>query len=104
MAADLNVHFRHRWPADLAKTPLLQLTVKNRERLLDQIPESTEQGFSKVFADAVKVCRVFGITYLWIDSLCIIQHGDGGKDWTDECKLKSHLIYGSSSLHRQMDG
>jgi hypothetical protein len=104
MVADVNVHFSHRWPADLTKTPLLQLTVENRERLLGQISESTEEGFSKVFADAVKVCRTFGITYLWIDSLCIVQHGDNEKDWENESKFKSRPIYGSSLLHRQIDG
>ncbi|KAF2467894.1 HET-domain-containing protein [Lindgomyces ingoldianus] len=44
------------------------------------------KGFSlselpKTFQDAVKVTRELDISYLWIDSLCIIQDGDNGKDW-----------------------
>ncbi|KAF2690916.1 HET-domain-containing protein [Lentithecium fluviatile CBS 122367] len=35
----------------------------------------------KTFQDAVKVTRELGVLYLWIDSLCIIQHGDNGEDW-----------------------
>tara|TARA_R110002003_G_scaffold572_10_gene20540 strand:- start:2268 stop:2927 length:660 start_codon:yes stop_codon:yes gene_type:complete len=36
------------------------------------------------FQDAVKVTRELGVLYLWIDSLCIIQSGDNGKDWRSE--------------------
>jgi hypothetical protein len=47
------------------------------------------RGFSlselpKTFQDAVKVTRKLGVLYLWIDSLCIIQYGDGGEDWKRE--------------------
>lgn len=38
----------------------------------------------KTFQDAVEVTRELGILYLWIDSLCIIQYGDSGKDWQSE--------------------
>lgn len=38
----------------------------------------------KTFQDAVKVTRELGVLYLWIDSLCIIQYGDGGEDWKRE--------------------
>ncbi|KLU80985.1 hypothetical protein MAPG_00081 [Magnaporthiopsis poae ATCC 64411] len=36
----------------------------------------------KTFSDAVKVARVLGIRYLWIDSLCIVQ--DSPSDWEIE--------------------
>jgi hypothetical protein len=36
---------------------------------------------SKTFRDAIDVTRRLGISYLWIDSLCIIQDDDGGRDW-----------------------
>ncbi|KAF3039730.1 hypothetical protein E8E12_005904 [Didymella heteroderae] len=47
------------------------------------------QGFHvselpKTFKDAVKVARAIGVPYLWIDSLCIVQYGDGGEDWRRE--------------------
>lgn len=34
---------------------------------------------SKVFQEAIKVTREFGVRYIWIDSLCIIQ--DSSSDW-----------------------
>lgn len=36
----------------------------------------------KTFQDAVLITRDFGVRYLWIDSLCIIQ--DSGEDWERE--------------------
>jgi hypothetical protein len=47
-------------------------------------------GFSlsdlpKTFRDAVRVTRELNISYLWVDSLCIIQDGDAGEDWKIEC-------------------
>jgi hypothetical protein len=49
------------------------------------------QGFSiselpKTFQDAVTVTRELDVPYLWIDSLCIIQYEDGGKDWQRESR------------------
>ncbi|KAF3028317.1 hypothetical protein E8E11_000098, partial [Didymella keratinophila] len=49
------------------------------------------QGFSiselpKTFQDAVTVTRELNVPYLWIDSLCIIQFEDGGKDWKRESR------------------
>ncbi|KAH8727377.1 heterokaryon incompatibility protein-domain-containing protein, partial [Phaeosphaeriaceae sp. PMI808] len=38
----------------------------------------------KTFQDAIKVTRELKVSYLWIDSLCIIQSGDDGKDWKSE--------------------
>jgi len=38
----------------------------------------------KTFQDAVKVVRAIGLRYLWIDSLYIVQTGDGGIDWRHE--------------------
>lgn len=36
-------------------------------------------SLSKTFQDAILVTRQFGMRYIWIDSLCIIQ--DSAKDW-----------------------
>jgi hypothetical protein len=38
----------------------------------------------KTFQDAVEATRQLRIPYLWIDSLCIVQFGDDGKDWQHE--------------------
>ncbi|KAH8716951.1 heterokaryon incompatibility protein-domain-containing protein [Phaeosphaeriaceae sp. PMI808] len=45
--------------------------------------------FPRTFQDAVRVTRMLGIQYLWIDSLCIIQKEneyDDGLDWRHESK------------------
>jgi hypothetical protein len=42
------------------------------------------QSLPKTFQDAVVITRQLGIPYLWIDSLCIVQSGDDGKDWRSE--------------------
>jgi hypothetical protein len=72
----------HRWPTNPGT--LLRLTTANEADLMNVVPQSSSEGFSKVFLDAVKVCRRLDIEYLWIDSLCIIQDGDDGVDWNKE--------------------
>lgn len=52
----------------------------------------------KVFQDAVNVARELGLSYIWIDALCIIQRGDGNKDWLMESgRMRS--IYGNSFVN-----
>jgi hypothetical protein len=41
----------------------------------------------KTFREAVVVCHVLKIKYLWIDSLCICQDKDDTSDWTHEAGL-----------------
>lgn len=36
--------------------------------------------------------RELGVLYLWIDSLCIIQYGDGGEDWKRESSLMESVF------------
>ncbi|KAI5778610.1 heterokaryon incompatibility protein-domain-containing protein [Geopyxis carbonaria] len=50
-----------------------QATIKNLNKC---IPQSS---LPKTFKDAIKVTKRFGVRYLWIDSLCIIQ--DSLSDW-----------------------
>ncbi|KAF5547642.1 het domain-containing protein [Fusarium napiforme] len=47
----------------------------------------------KTFRDAVKVSRKFGVRYLWIDSLCIIQ-GDFA-DWEREASQMADVYHGA---------
>lgn len=47
------------------------------------------------FQDAIRVARIAGLRYLWIDSLCIIQ--DDPKDWTAEAERMAS-IYRNSTL------
>lgn len=51
-------------------------------------------SLSALFQDAVKITRLLGIKYIWIDSLCIIQDT---KDWDVESQ-KMGLYYGNSWL------
>ncbi|KZL68765.1 TOL-like protein [Colletotrichum tofieldiae] len=52
---------------------------------LDELP--------KTFQDAVQITRELGISYLWIDSLCIIQ--DDTHDWNRESK-RMEDVYASA--------
>jgi hypothetical protein len=43
----------------------------------------------RTFQDAITVTRKFGIQYIWIDSLCIIQ--DSTKDWREQSALMAEI-------------
>lgn len=50
---------------------------------MDQFQQNIDfDQLPRCFQDAVAVTRVFGVRYLWIDSLCIIQGND--PDWERE--------------------
>jgi hypothetical protein len=48
-----------------------------------------------LFQDVLKVVRRLGISYLWIDSLCIIQ--DSPEDWKSEAATMQH-VYSRATL------
>lgn len=50
----------------------------------------------KTFQEAVQVAQRFGVEYIWIDCLCIIQ--DSPEDWKKESVLMAS-IYGNSHLN-----
>lgn len=55
------------------------LTSDNFDAMTRSIPPDTT---AQSFRDAIEVCRLLQIEYMWIDSLCIIQKGDGyDEDW-----------------------
>ena len=66
----------HRWGT---RQPL-RTTQSNYEKHLKEIPFD---DLPKTFQDATLLVKRFGIKYLWIDSLCIIQ--DSVLDWESEC-------------------
>ncbi|MCJ1333607.1 hypothetical protein MMC10_010307 [Thelotrema lepadinum] len=70
--------FSHCW----GKQPdFFILTAENLAEVKHRIPLEL---LAPNFRDAVKTSRCLGIRYLWIDSLCILQRGEGsGKDWTE---------------------
>lgn len=43
----------------------------------------------KSFQDAVSVTRKFGVRYLWIDALCILQ--DSVEDWRQEAVVMGKI-------------
>ncbi|KAL9609931.1 MAG: hypothetical protein Q9167_005327 [Letrouitia subvulpina] len=52
---------------------------------------------NQTFRDAVLVTRALGIRYLWIDSLCIIQGGEGSEsDWQRESSLMGSIYSGGA--------
>lgn len=53
------------------------------------------RDLSKTFQDAVDICRRLGISYIWIDSLCIVQDSD--EDWAEE-SAKMAEIYANAFL------
>ncbi|OIW34542.1 HET-domain-containing protein [Coniochaeta ligniaria NRRL 30616] len=53
------------------------------------------EALVKTFLDAMHVARALDFSYLWIDSLCIIQ--DSAEDWEREAGLMAD-VYGGSSL------
>lgn len=60
-------------------TPFTTLTSDNYELLKSNIEIST---IPRSFREAILACRNLSIEYLWIDSLCIVQSGDGSEeDW-----------------------
>ncbi|KAI1655586.1 heterokaryon incompatibility protein-domain-containing protein [Daldinia decipiens] len=71
----------------------LTLLRSNENDFLRNIPKAQ---LSKTYGDAIMVARNFGIEYLWIDSLCIVQ--DDPDDWLRE-SVKMADVYGCSSLN-----
>lgn len=59
----------------------------------------------RAFQDAIELTRQLGVSYLWIDSLCIIQDEDDHSDWDRECltmdKVYSHAFLNISATLSQ---
>jgi hypothetical protein len=72
--------------------PMLKLARSNLASLQTAI---ALEDLCKTFQDALRLARRFGIKYLWIDSLCIIQ--DDEEDWSLEVG-KMSIVYGQSIL------
>jgi hypothetical protein len=79
----------HRWGVDL----LITLTAENFQQFLSSIPISM---LPKTFQDAIEVTRKLGARYLWIDSLCTMQSGNGSaEDWERESSTM-HKVYNNA--------
>ena len=65
---------------------VISLFERNQHAFQDNIPWN---DLPKTFQDAILVARRLGFSYLWIDSLCIIQ--DSADDWGREAKLMGDI-------------
>jgi hypothetical protein len=61
---------------------IVKLTTSNLSQFHSNIPFSL---LPKTFTDAIRITVLLGYSYLWIDSLCIIQ--DSTTDWLQESSL-----------------
>ncbi|KAI1382204.1 heterokaryon incompatibility protein-domain-containing protein [Hypoxylon crocopeplum] len=82
----------HRWNDD---TKLSITTTDNYE---DRERGVWQPTLPSVFRDTLLVAGRLGIQYVWIDSLCIIQNGDGGADLGHEI-MKMGQYYQNSLLN-----
>lgn len=74
----------HRW----GSYSVMKLTTGN--------PGVRERGLplgilSRTFQDFIELARRMKVRYVWIDSLCIIQDGDGGADWLREASTMADV-------------
>ncbi|KAK3385727.1 heterokaryon incompatibility protein-domain-containing protein [Podospora didyma] len=79
------VTISHRWGTE----HFITLTTDNLSQLKDGIPLDL---IPRTFLDCMFVAKRLGVRYIWIDSLCIVQSGDGGQDWRQE-SVQMHFVY-----------
>ena len=79
---------------------LVNLTKDNFKSFCDEIPGS---ALSRTYSDAFEIVRYFGLDYIWIDSLCIMQ--DDSWDWHKESALMSDVYTTvlSTFLHQSLE-
>jgi hypothetical protein len=83
------VTLSHCW----GKLDVLMLRKSNLSSLLQEIPYNS---LCKTFRDAIEITRSLGLSWLWIDCLCIIQ--DDPNDWQKE-SVRMTTVYGMSTLN-----
>lgn len=83
----------HCWGDD---PQFLMLTSTNVEEFRQEIPL---EEVAASFRDAIITCRRLGIPYIWIDSLCILQSGEGSQeDWLLHSS-EMHKVYQNCELN-----
>lgn len=75
----------------------------HNERACQENIDMDLPDFNKTFKQAIIITNLLGYRYIWIDSLCIIQSGDNGKDWKKECPLMGN-IYKNCDLNLAASG
>lgn len=75
-----------------------QQTIVLSKVLLDAGPVVYDlRRLPRTIQDAVTVTRRLGLRYLWVDSLCIVQTGDDGRDFQEQGSVM-HKVYGNALL------
>ncbi|TFB07276.1 hypothetical protein CCMA1212_000469 [Trichoderma ghanense] len=72
------------------KAPSLVTTRSNYAHLKSSISYSS---LPQLYRDTVRISRVLGIKYIWIDALCIIQ--DDEDDWEKESQMMAEIFRNS---------
>lgn len=90
----------HRWAPHAHRFPML------RSSTVSQFQQGINvRRLPRVFQDAIELSRQLEVSYLWIDSLCIIQDEDDHSDWDRECltmdKVYSHAFLNISATLSQ---
>nr|OQO27333.1 hypothetical protein B0A51_07587 [Rachicladosporium sp. CCFEE 5018]OQO30178.1 hypothetical protein B0A51_03522 [Rachicladosporium sp. CCFEE 5018] len=76
--------------------PICVLTADNIAAYMSSVPWDM---LTKSFRDAIVTARRLGIRYIWIDSLCILQAGDGSdQDWREHATA-IRSVYSRSMLN-----
>ncbi|EKG11498.1 hypothetical protein MPH_11387 [Macrophomina phaseolina MS6] len=78
----------HRWGRKDPDDPPFSTTRSNIDKHINGIRIS---DLPATFRDAVKVARKLGISYLWIDSLCIVQ-GPDKDDWNEQANCMESIF------------
>ena len=80
--------------------PLIDKFVCTYEKNIHTLEHGIDDSrFPPMYQDAITIARELNVKYLWIDSLCIIQHDkndpfdeDKGKDWEKESELMEQVF------------
>ncbi|KAL2204866.1 HET-domain-containing protein [Sarocladium strictum] len=87
----------HCWGSWGSKEPSLLLSNNVQSRISEGIDL---KGLPKTFQDAFKIASWFGIEWLWIDSLCIVQ--DSKEDWQREASTMDK-VYMNAEINISAD-
>jgi heterokaryon incompatibility protein (HET) len=90
----------HRWNSD---TETFKTISSNYDARLN-VKEFNIVRIPPLFHDVFTIAEKLGIQYVWIDSICIIQDGDGGADWRREApKLAQYYQFSLFAIAGTME-
>ncbi|KAK1450860.1 hypothetical protein CCUS01_11400 [Colletotrichum cuscutae] len=74
-----------------SKEDALKQTKTTKDTITTHLQGIPTSSLSPVVRDTIKACRALGISYLWVDALCIIQ--DGNVDWDRESQMMGQIYH-----------